>query len=62
MRAIIITDAEARSLLDALELAKLQEKDRTGRFSEEHEIAHRRFHLVVCRWLQEMGADVVRRG
>ena len=58
MRAIIITDAEARSLLDALELAKL----RTGRFSEEHEIAHRRFHLVVCRWLQEMGADVVRRG
>jgi hypothetical protein len=21
---------------------------------------HRRFHFVVCRWLQEQGADVVR--
>ena len=58
MKAIIITDQEARSLLEALELKKLQSNHGKPP-TPEMESAHRAYHYVVCRWLQEMGADVV---
>ncbi len=62
MRAIIITDAEGRSLLDQLKLEKMV-NDSSGcrKPTPEESDMHRRFHYVVCRWLQEMGCDVVRR-
>jgi len=64
MRAIIITDADARALLDKLELTKLKAdnimRDDMDRPPTKAEI-HRAFHYVVCRWLQEQGADVVGR-
>ena len=65
MRAIIIQDADAKALLEKLELTKL----RDGRFMTITDITnaqqtledmHRSFHFVVCRWLQEQGADVTR--
>lgn len=64
MKAIIISDADARALLDQLELTKL----RGGNFLRMDpkqpptvEEMHRSFHYVVTVWLQEQGADVVRR-
>lgn len=63
MRAIIISDADARALLDQLKLTSLQadnimrdDHDRPPTVSE----IHRAFHYVVTRWLQEQGADCVR--
>lgn len=67
MRAIIIDDKDAKALLDKL---KLQSFDTYGdRVSEIYGIPvearkayieeiHRRFHFVVCGWLQEQGAKV----
>lgn len=64
MKAIIISDAEAKALLDQLELEKLKAANHWPNHSqaENTEIvaAHRAFHYVVCRWLQEMGADITR--
>jgi len=62
MRAIIINDADARSLLNQLELAMLR-NDRPG-WTDPYkppsvEDMHRVFHFIVTRWLQEQGADVV---
>ena len=64
MKAIIISDAESLALLDSLELAKLREanlypNDATKRAAMEE--AHRCFHYVVCRWLQSVGAETVKR-
>jgi hypothetical protein len=63
MKAIIISDTDARALLDKLELTKLQD---AGHFRNPEGPAslsevHRVFHYVVCRWLQEQGADCVGR-
>jgi hypothetical protein len=65
MKAIIISDADARALLDKLELTRLRDAGHIMRDDPErpptlNEI-HRVFHFVVCRWLQEQGADVVGR-
>ena len=71
MRAIIIQDEDARALLDALELNKLRGVPGFGlnldqRYSDEElkkwltEEIHRSFHFVVCRWLQDHGAQVTR--
>ena len=63
MKAIIISDADSRSLLDQLELEALkrdhwgQQPDRPVTVAD----MHRTFHYVVTRWLQEMGADTVHR-
>lgn len=65
MKAIIISDADSRALLDRLELVKLrgaghmvrEDADRPPTMEE----VHRVFHYVVCNWLQEQGADCVRR-
>lgn len=64
MKAIIINDAEAKGLLDRLELKALREKNHWPQNAPEtKEVleAHRAFHFIVCQWLQDMGADVVRR-
>ncbi|HEY8095892.1 MAG TPA: hypothetical protein VIE65_07310 [Methylobacter sp.] len=64
MKAIIISDADARALLDKLELTAMkganhfrEDYDRPANASE----MHRAFHYVVCKWLQEQGADVLPR-
>lgn len=61
MRAIIISDADACALLDQLKLEALSGPNQfdLGK-SPTLESMHRRFHFVVCRWLQEQGATVTR--
>lgn len=63
MKAIIISDAEARALLDRLELTALRHN--VLRDNPERPVTiedmHRTFHYVVTRWLQEHGADCVGR-
>lgn len=63
MKAIIISDMDARALLQSLELTALR-----GRFIRQDpsqpptiDEMHRAFHYVVTRWLQEQGADCVGR-
>lgn len=73
MKAIIIQEADAANLLDLLKLEKfsdpamfgaekgeawqrLPESIRTGLM----DAVHRKFHYIVCRWLQEQGASCVR--
>ncbi len=64
MRAIIIQDTDARALLDKLKLTSMTANNvlraDPGRPSTADDM-HRAFHYVVCRWLQEQGADVVGR-
>lgn len=64
MKAIIIQDTDARALLDTLKLTALQDARHITREDYDKppslEQIHRVFHYVVCRWLQEQGADVVR--
>lgn len=66
MKAIIINDADARALLDSLELAQMRAANHWPNHStatnEAIIEAHRAFHYIVCRWLQEQGADVMNRG
>lgn len=61
MRAIIIDDKDAKSLLMRLELAAMKKdnvmRDDPSRPPTADDI-HRAFHYVVVRWLQEQGADV----
>lgn len=60
MKAIIISDADARALLDKLELTALRNNGHNVRLDTcTPAEMHRVFHYVVCRWLQEQGADVV---
>ena len=71
MKAIIIQDSDAANLLDLLKLEKFDDPQ----MWEHNEIwhsqpepvrkamldrMHRKFHYIVCRWLQEQGASVVR--
>lgn len=61
MRAIIISDADSANLLDQLKLASLTAKHNSLLDQPPSvEGIHRIFHYVVCRWLQEQGANVVR--
>lgn len=72
MRAIIIDDKDARELLDRLKLEQFKQLERTitetiklspeaWRKAVLDEI-HGSFHFVVCRWLQDQGASVIRGG
>ena len=59
MRAIIIEDKDARALLEKLELNNFLHRNKVS--NEEQQVyceAHRSFHSVVCKWLQEQGCDV----
>lgn len=59
MKAIIIQDHDASNLLDLLELSRFeQDQQKYGEFDLDK--VHRKFHFIVCRWLQEQGASVVR--
>jgi len=64
MKAIIISDMDARALLDKLKLTSMQGdnmlRDDPTKPASVSDI-HRAFHYVVCRWLQEQGADCVGR-
>jgi len=61
MRAIIIEDKDARSLLDSLALAKLQKDNYfSGDQPATLQDMHRTFHYIVCKWLQDQGASVTR--
>lgn len=64
MKAIIISDTDARALLDKLRLTALTGSN-TFRFDPTRppsmEDMRRTFHYVVVRWLQEQGADCVGR-
>lgn len=65
MKVIIIQDTDARALLDKLKLESMRENNhfRTTEFDRPASVTdiHRAFHYIVCRWLQEQGADVVGR-
>lgn len=73
MKAIIIQDADAANLLDLLKLQKFSDAPVHFEGDNGHlqslssaeqlrllDALHRRFHYVVCRWLQEQGATVTR--
>lgn len=64
MKAIIISDMDARALLDKLKLTSMRSdnimRDDPTRPPTVSDI-HRAFHYVVTRWLQEQGADCVGR-
>jgi hypothetical protein len=59
VKAIIISDADARALLNKLELTKFRSDHSKCQTVAE---IHRAFHYEVCLWLQEQGADCVGRG
>jgi hypothetical protein len=61
MRVIIIEDKDAKVLLQQLEFQSMYEKDLLRRkISDATDISkmHRKFHYIVCKWLQEQGARV----
>jgi hypothetical protein len=61
VRAIIIDDKDARALLERLQLTFFTQGARMSREQPPTlEDMHRWFHFVVCSWLQEQGANVVR--
>lgn len=60
MKAIIISNEDARALLDQLELRAMRERNLCTTNSGAIDEAHRAFHFVVVRWLQAQGADVLR--
>lgn len=71
MKAIIIQESDAANLLDLLKLEKFnttqmwQHNDvwnaMPERLKQEMlDSLHRKFHYIVCRWLQEQGASCVR--
>jgi hypothetical protein len=64
VKAIIISDADGKALLDQLELEKMKAANHWPNHStatnEAIVEAHRAFHYIVTKWLQEMGADTLR--
>lgn len=64
MKAIIIEDVDARALLDSLELNTMRAANHwphNSKATNEAIVdAHRTFHYIVCRWLQDHGANVVK--
>ena len=63
MRAIIITDTEAKALIDSLKLEALEKSNNMRAGSAECEVTqqlHRAFHYTVTRWLQAVGADTLK--
>jgi len=58
----IISDHDARALLNKLELVSLRAHNHVCKDSEDPVTfaeVHRAFHYVVVQWLQEQGADCV---
>lgn len=63
MKAIIISDMDARALLQSLELTAMRGANHIVREKPQPTVEeiHRAFHYIVTRWLQEQGANVVGR-
>ena len=71
MKAIIIQESDAANLLDLIQLEKFTDpqmwahNDVWNALPEQTKKEmlnnlHRKFHYIVCRWLQEQGASCVR--
>ncbi len=71
MKAIIIQDSDAANLLDLLKLEKFGDPTMWSNTEQWQALPestrkamldslHRKFHYIVCRWLQEQGANVSR--
>jgi len=60
-RQYIITEEEMLSLIESLEIVKLREANFMRDYSIEMDDMHRRFHMVVVRWAQNMGFDGYRK-
>lgn len=71
MKAIIIQDSDAANLLDLLKLEKFSDPQQWSNNDAWHALPehvrnemannlHKKFHYIVCRWLQEQGASCVR--
>lgn len=58
MKAIIIQDADAKALLDKLELEKFRAGHRGKSAQKPEDEMHHWFYYIVCTWLQEQGAKV----
>lgn len=60
-RQYVITEEEMMSLIEQLELSKLRQMDSHAPQSAIHkqdiDDIHRKFHLYVVRWAQNMGFD-----
>ena len=58
MRVVIIEDKDAKALLEKLELQKMREENhiREGMTIDQ---MRRAFHYIVCRWLQDQGANPI---
>lgn len=68
MKAIIIQDEDARALLDKLKLEKF-EAEPSGYLADQVsselykcvvDDVYGKFHYIVCRWLQDQGAQITR--
>ena len=61
MKAVILKDEDAVSLLEQLELTNLRKKEYAPNESKAvADSMHRSFHFVVTRWLQEHGFNTLR--
>ena len=71
MKAIIIQDSDASNLLDLLKLETFSDPQMLANIDVWEAIPknqqqfilnsiHRKFHYIVCRWLQEQGASCAR--
>ena len=56
MRVIAVEEKDIRALMEKLELEKFQ-SDIPVRGLTTTDSVHRRFHYVVCSWVQEHGSN-----
>jgi len=55
MRLIAVEEKDINSLMEKLELAKCRIRDDSRQLPVEE--IHRKFHYVVCCWVQEHGSN-----
>jgi hypothetical protein len=64
MRAIIIDDKDARALLERLQLTQYANGSGRSHINPDEpakvDEVHGWFRYVVCSWLQEQGANIIR--
>lgn len=57
MRIIAVEEKDIKALMEQLEFQKLKMQDETASRHYTIEEIHRRFHYVVCTWVQEHGSN-----
>ena len=57
MRVIAVEEKDIKVLMEKLELVKLEIHDETASKRYTVDKIHRRFHYVVCSWVQEHGSN-----